>query len=68
MRASIAPKMAEPIAPPKRSKIPKKPNISPALCCGTSEAKSDLESAWIPPITIAMTKAKAKNWAMLLRP
>ena len=39
--ASVAAKISDPIAPPKRSKTPKKPNISSALCCGIMVANSE---------------------------
>ena len=64
---SMTPNMDMPIAPPKRSKTPKKPNISPALCRGISTAKSDRDRAWTPPITIATAKAKKKNWPIVWR-
>ncbi len=54
--ASMTPNTSEPIAPPKRSKTPKKPNISPALCRGMSVAKSERDRAWMPPMTMATAK------------
>ena len=56
-----------PIAPPKRSKTPKKPNISPALCCGISVAKSERESAWAPPCTVADQERRARRTASVVR-
>ena len=61
--ASITPNTNEPIAPPNRSKTPKKPNISPALCLGISVAKSDRASAWAPPWTVPTRKPRTKNCA-----
>ena len=49
------------MAPPKRSKTPKKPNISPALCLGMSVANSERDSAWAPPCTVATRKPSTKN-------
>ena len=39
--ASTTPKTNEPMAPPKRSNTPKKPNISPDLCRGIKVANSE---------------------------
>ena len=54
-----------PIAPPKRSKTPKNPNISPALWRGMRVAKSERDSAWMPPCTVATRTPRTKDCAVV---
>jgi hypothetical protein len=38
---------------------------SASLPCGSNCANSDRLSAWLPPITMAITAAMAKNWVVV---